>query len=265
VKALALLAAALLAASAAQAASDCFEPVRASPGWRCRADVPGGPPVDYCLEHTNVFGTDPASRFFKLIATGPYPGHCSCRAKGKTPGAAFGADKSYLCLYKDTDAVVSGKITRRRMTGQTFSAAYNFRTVFSCQPDPVCDVQSVLDPDLPPTGGFVDLQPNDGAFVGANAPATVDIGYLGGCGGFASEAPNAVYHLQPGPAGKLDLANVGADARPDGLLVITPSGAVHCVDYYVYLPIEPGPYRAWVVLPAPGPVNATIHGGYHVD
>src|SRR5512134_1605429 len=106
------LAAAALAAGTGHAASDCFEPLRASAGWRCRADVPGGQPVDYCLERTNAFGADPASRFFKLIATGPYPSSCSCSAKGSPPGAGFGDAKDYLCLYRDTDAVVSGKITK---------------------------------------------------------------------------------------------------------------------------------------------------------
>ena len=98
-----------LAASSAHAAGDCLDPLRENAGWRCHADVPGGQAVDYCLEHTNAFGADPASRFFKLIATGPYPGSCSCRAKGKLPGAAFGEDSSFLCLHRDTDAVVSGK------------------------------------------------------------------------------------------------------------------------------------------------------------
>ena len=264
-RALALLALATLTATAGYAASDCFEPLRASAGWRCRADVPGGQMVDYCLEHTNAFGADPASRFFKLIATGPYPSSCSCSAKGKPPGAGFGEDKNYLCLYRDTDAVVSGKITKRRMTGQTFSAAYNLRTVFSCQPDPACDVPPVLDPDLPATNGFADLQPNDPVPIMVTAGGPVDVAYFPGCGGYASEAPNAVFHVEPGPAGEVEIAVPGSDVRPDSLLVITPSGAVHCVDYYKYLPLERGAYRAWVVLPTPGTASASIQGAYRLD
>jgi hypothetical protein len=265
VKTLMLLAMATFLAASAHAASDCFEPLRANAGWRCHADVPGGQAVDYCLEHTNAFGADPASRFFKLIATGPYPGSCSCRAKGKLPGAAFGEDSSFLCLHRDTDAVVSGRITKRRMTGQTFSAAYNLRTVFRCEPDPACDVQPVLDPDLPATGGFADVLPNEVIPIPVSAGGSVDVGYLAGCGGYTSEAPNAVFHVEPGPAGEIEIAVPGSDVRPDSLLVIAPSGAVHCVDYYTYLPLERGAYRAWVVLPAPGALSTAIQGAYRVD
>jgi hypothetical protein len=265
VKKLGLLAIATLLATAAHAADDCFEPLREKTGWRCHADLPGGQAVDYCLEHTNAFGVDPASRFFKLIATGPYPSSCSCRAKGKLPGAAFGEDKSYLCLYRDTDAVVSGKITKNRMAGQTFSAAYNLRTVFSCEPDPVCDVPPVLDPDLPALYGFVDVLPNEGVFVPVEAGGVVDVAYLPGCGGYTSEAPNAAFHVEPGPPGELEIAIPGSDVRSDTLLVVTPSGAVHCADYYKYLPLERGAYRAWVVLPTPGSLATAIHGAYRLD
>jgi len=265
VKALALLVMAIVVSTAAHAASDCFEPLRANAGWRCHADLPGGQVVDYCLERTNAFGTDPASRFFKLIATGPYPSSCSCSAKGKPPGAAFGEDKSFLCLYPDTDAVVSGKIAKRRMTGQTFSAAYNLRTVFGCQPDPACDVPPVLDPDLPATGGFAAIEPNDPVLIQVTAGGPVDVAYLPGCGGYASEAPNAVYHVEPSVAGEIEIAVPGSDVRPDSLLVITPSGAVHCVDYYTYLPLEQGAYRAWVVLPTPGTAAAAIQGAYRPE
>ncbi len=264
-RAVALLAMWTLFAAGAHAASDCFEPLRANPGWRCHADLPGGQVVDYCLERTNVFGADPASRFFKLIQTGPYPSSCSCGAKGKPPGAGFGEDKTFLCLYRDTDAVVSGKITKRRMAGQTFSAAYDLRTVFSCQPDPACDVPAVLDPDLPATGGFADILPNDPVLIPVTAGGPVDVAYLPGCGGYASEAPNAVYHVEPSVAGEIEIAAPGSDVRPDTLLVITPSGAVHCVDYYTDLPLERGAYRAWVVLPTPGSAAAKIQGAYRPD
>jgi hypothetical protein len=264
VKTLALLAVGTLLGSAAHAAGDCFEPVRANRGWRCHADVAGGQVVDYCLEHTNAFGADPASRFFKLIATGPYPSFCSCRAKGKLPGAAFGEDSSYLCLYPDTDAVVSGKITKRRMAGQTFSAAYATRTVFSCEPDPACDVPTVLDPDLPALSGFVDVLPGNGILVPVTGGGPVDVAYFAGCGGYTSEAPNVAFHVEPGAAGEIEITVIAGDVRPESLLVMTPSGAVQCVDYYTTLPVERGAYRAWVVLPAPGSVSTAVQGAYRL-
>jgi hypothetical protein len=265
VKAPGLLVVVTLLGTAAHGASDCFEPLRANAGWRCRADVAGGQAVDYCLERTNAFGSDPASRFFKLIATGPYPSFCSCRAKGKLPGAAFGEDSSYLCLHPDTDAVVSGKITKRKMAGQTFSAAYETRTVFSCEPDPACDVPPVLDPDLPALSGFVDVLPGNGIVVPVTGGGPVDVAYLAGCGGYTSEAPNVSFHFEPGPAGEIEIAVLAGNVRPESLLVMTPSGAVQCVDYYTILPLVRGAYRAWVVLPAPGSVSSAVLGAYRLE
>jgi len=260
------LAVAALAAAAGHAASDCFEPLRANAGWRCRADVPGGQVVDYCLEHTNAFGSDPASRFFKLIATGPYPGSCSCSAKGKPPGAAFGEDRSYLCLYRDTDAVVSGRITKRRMTGQTFSAAYNLRTVFSCEPDPACDVPPVVDPDLTPERGALDLAPNDAEQIEVAAAGGVALGYLPGCGGYTSEAPTFVFDASASASGFLRFRFYPVMGETDqaGILVVTPFGAAHCADHTVELPpAEAGSYSVWVRSKTPGTTVQGYLDGFH--
>jgi hypothetical protein len=265
VKAPLAIAVLLLAASAAPAADDCFEPLRENVGWRCHADVAEGPPVDYCLERTSVFGADSAERTFKMIATGPYPSSCSCNAKGKAPGAAFGEDKGFLCLYRDTGGVMSGKITKRRIAGQTFTPAYGIRSVFQCEPDPACDVPAVLDPDLPGQSGFVDLLPDEVVNLPVTAGGPVDVAYQPGCGGYTSEAPNVVYHVQPSDPGEIEIAVPGSDVRPDSLLVVTPSGAVHCVDYYVYLPLEAGAYRAWVVLPTPGTTSVNLQGAYRTE
>jgi hypothetical protein len=255
-----------LAVAGAHAADDCLEPLRANAGWSCHAEASNGQAVDYCLERTNTFGADPASRFFKLIATGPYSSYCSCGAKGKLPGAAFGEDKSYLCLYPDTDSVVSGKITSRRIAGQTFSAAYDLRTVFSCEPDPACDVPPVVDRDLPASGGYYDLIPGSQLHIPAAGGGNVDIAYLAGCAGYAREAPDAVFDVEPGPPGYLDftLPDGGeGDSEHASLLVLTPSGAAHCFNYTKSFPLERGSYAVWVTLPTPGVgTDRSVRGAY---
>jgi hypothetical protein len=261
------LALAALAAAAGHAASDCFEPLRANAGWRCHADVPGGQAVDYCLQHTNAFGVDPASSFFKLIATGPYPASCSCRAKGKLPGAAFGEDSSFLCLYRDTDAVVSGKITKRRMTGQTFSALYNLRTSFRCEPDPACDVPPVVDPDLTAESGSLDLVVNRSEQTEVEAAGDVALGYLPGCGGYTSEAPTFVYRVSGSPSGSVRFHFYKTMEETDqaGLLVMTPFGEAHCADNTVELPPQAGSYAVWVRASTPGaPVGGYVSGLHSV-
>jgi hypothetical protein len=244
-----------LAASGATADGDCLAPLRESTGWRCRADVPGGPPVAYCLEHTNVFGSDPADRTFKLVASGPYPSSCSCNAKGKSPGAAFGADKGFLCLYRDTDGVMSGRITKRRIAGQTFTPLYGIRSVFSCEPDPACDVQPVVDPDLTPESGAVELAADDQENVEVSATGATALGYLPGCGGYASEAPTFAFRIAATPSGTLrfQFAKVMGETDGAGILVVTPSGAAHCADNTVQLPAaEGGSYGVWVRATTPG-------------
>jgi hypothetical protein len=265
VKALLVVAALALFPSASQAASDCFEPLRENTGWRCHADVPGGPPVDYCLERTHAFGNEPAERTFKIVASGPYLATCSCNAKGTSPGAAFGEDKGFICLYRDTDGVMTGKITKRRIAGQTFTPLYGIRSVFSCEPDPACDVPAVLDPDLPGKSGFVELLPGETVNLPVTAGGPVDVAYQPGCGGYTSEAPNMVYHVDPIEPGEIEVSVPGGDVRPESLLVMTPAGAVHCVDYYVYLPLEAGAYRAWVVLPTPGTLSTNLQGAYRTE
>jgi hypothetical protein len=262
-----ILAVVALAGAAGHAASDCFEPLRANAGWRCRADVPGSQAVDYCLDRTNAFGVDPASRFFKLIATGPYPSSCSCRAKGRLPGAAFGEDKTYLCLYRDTDAVVSGKITKSRMSGQTFSAAYNLRTVFSCEPDPACDVQPVVDADLTPESGALDLVANQRENIDTLASGDVAIGYLPGCGGYASEAPTYVFRVSPSSPGSVRFifSKTMDETDQAGILVVTPFGAAHCAENRVELSSEPGSYAVWVRARTPAtPVEGYVDAVHRV-
>lgn len=261
------LAVAALGAAGAQAASDCFEPLRANAGWRCHAEVEDGQAVDYCLERTNAFGVDPASRFFKMIASGPYPSSCSCGAKGKVPGSAFGEDRNYLCLYRDTDAVVSGKITKQRIAGQTFSAAYNLRTTFSCEPDPACDVPRVVDPDLPAESGSLPLPATRQVMVDVIAAGDVPLGYLLGCGGYASEAPTFVFQVGGSPPGSLQFRFSKAMEETDqaGILVVTPFGEAHCADTTVLLPTEPGSYSVWVRAQTPGaPVEGIVDGYYRV-
>ena len=91
---------------------------------------------EYCLQLTNVIGADPASRFFKTNVTGPYPRTCTCGAKGKAPGARYGENVTYLCLDRATDTVESGKITKKKITGQTFNVSQNVRSKFTCKIDP---------------------------------------------------------------------------------------------------------------------------------
>jgi hypothetical protein len=253
-----------LGALAANAADDCLAPLRENAGWRCRADVPDGPPVDYCLEHTNVFGNHPAERTFKLIASGPYPSSCSCSAKGKAPGAAFGEDRSFLCLYRDTGGVMSGKITKRRIAGQTFTPLYGIRSVFQCEPDPACDVQPVVDPDLTPESGAIDLAVNDQETVEVAATGATALGYLPGCGGYASEAPTFAFRIAAAPAGTVRFQFVPVEDETDGagLLVVTPSGDAHCADYEVELPAtQGGSYGVWVRAKTPGaPVQGYVDG-----
>lgn len=259
--------AAALVASAAHAAGDCFEPLRATSGWACHADLSSGQPVDFCLERTNAFGADPVSRFFKLVSSGPYPNTCSCRAKGALPGAAFGEDKTFLCLHRGSDTVTSGKISKRRIAGQMLNASANVRGIFSCKPDPACDVQPVVDPDLPGEFGSAHLTPGNQARPKVSAVGSIDVGYLPGCGGYASEAPTFVVDVDAEAPGSvyfffryLTSANNSA-----GLLVMTPSGDTLCGtgSADVTVPLEPGAYAVWLRSKTPGEaVAAELVGTY---
>lgn len=247
VRALAVLALASLGAGAAQAASDCFEPLRANAGWSCRGELEDGQVVDYCLERTSLFGVEPGDRSFTTVSTGPYSARCSCQAKGASPGAAFGADKSYLCLDRATDTVIRGKVSKRRMAGETFNVSANLRTTFRCEPNPACDVIRVVDPDREAVVGSVPLLPEGEARADVIAGGDVSIGYIPGCSGYASEAPTFVYRLGDAPPGTISLgfSDVYPDSEGPGVLVVTPSGAATC-SYRVKVPAEPGPYRVWV-------------------
>src|SRR5262249_30685374 len=159
--------------------------------WSCHADLSNGTSVDSCVELTNTFGADRATRFFKTVSTGPYIGQCSCEATGAPPSPGFAEDRGYLCLDRATDTVIHGKASRRRLSGELFNVGATVRGTFPCRPDPACDVQPVVDPDLAPLGGSLSIF-GDGGVEQKDVAAggTIDIGYLGpGCVGFASEAP----------------------------------------------------------------------------
>jgi hypothetical protein len=265
-----LLAAAALAVATvrAAAAADCLAPLHAEAGWACHADLSNGESADFCLEHTHTFGNHPATRFFKLNSTGLHVSTCTCGAKGKAPGADFGADKSMLCFDAKSDTLTSAKVSRRKITGQTFFGTSDVRSAFSCRPDPTCDVPPVVEPQLPALHGSVSLpQPPGGMRTVVAATGRVDVGYLG-CTGFASEAPTLTVDVTPTVAGQVvywidyttETTN-GAD-----VLVITPSGAVHCNDGGVAVPLEPGPHPVWVTSEVAGEtVDAELVGVYDQD
>lgn len=257
----------LLISAGAGAASDCLDPLRANARWRCHAELSNGESVDYCLQHTNRFGVDAASRSFKTVSSGAYTASCTCEAKGSLPGAAFGTHKSFLCLDRATDTVIRGKASKRRMSGETFSVIADVRSTYSCEPDPACDVPAVLDPDLPPETGFFHPIPGGKApVVPVTGGGSVAIGGLGqGCTGYTSEAPEFVFRFEPGPAGIAEFNIGGGGSNPGDplLLVRTPSGAVHCSDFRLELPLERGRYAAWVTSPfAATPVPITLRGFY---
>ena len=267
VRALLVAAGVALVAAGAHAAGDCLEPLSENAGWSCHAELSDGGAVDFCLEHSHTFGDDPVSRFFKLNSTGPHASSCSCRARGKSPGAAFGEDKTYLCLDRGSDTVASGKISKRRIAGQIFNVGANLRSTFSCEPEPACDVQAVLDPDLPAESGGVELPPPPGQVrVNVTAAGGIDTGYLPGCSGYASEAPTFTFDVEaagPGPLlfffSYLTMKNNAA-----GILVMTPSGEAHCsATRSVSLVPESGSYGVWIPSTVrEDPVQAELVGTY---
>jgi hypothetical protein len=255
---------ALLAARAA-GAGDCLAPLAANPGWACHADLSNGQAVDFCLQHTHTLGDDPASRFFKMKSAGPYSTSCTCKAKGKSPGAAFGTDKSYLCLDRATDTVVSGKISNRKIAGQTFNVSAGLRSTFVCAPDPICTVQPIVDHDLPATQGAVDLPPPPGqSRANVVAAGSIDVGYLGGgCSGYATEAPTFTYDVEPTVPGSILFFFSYAGNNAEGLLVMTPSGEARCATKELGLPLESGTYAVWMRSRIPGDtVEVELVGTY---
>jgi hypothetical protein len=249
-KALFVVTTVLLAAHGA-AATDCLEPFAASSGWACHADLSDGTAVDYCVQHTNTFGDDPAARFFRMKSAGPYVSTCTCGAKGKGADAAFGEAKSVFCVDRGTDTVTSGKIATRKFAGQTWNLSANVRSTFTCAPDPVCSVQEVIDPDLAALQGTVDLPlPPGQSRADVLAGGAIDVGYLGGgCNGFASEAPTATYRVNatiPGTIGFFFVYN--ATDNGGSMVVMTPSGEAHCAGYHTYVtvPAVSGSYSVWI-------------------
>lgn len=133
----AVLVLALAALARESAAGDCFGPLEANGKWACTAELSSGTTVDYCLNVTGSAGSGP-TRSFDMVTTGPYPRTCSCGAKGKGAGARFGQDASYLCFDALTDTAESGKISKKKITGQTYNVSENLRGKFTCKVDPAC-------------------------------------------------------------------------------------------------------------------------------
>lgn len=137
---LCLLALALAALSAGAArAADCFAPLATNDKWACTARLSTGESVSYCLNLTSESGSG-ATRSFGMVTTGPYPRTCTCAARGKAPSPVFNAAASYLCYDETTDTAEIGKISRRKIVGETFNASVNVRTTFTCRVDASCAV-----------------------------------------------------------------------------------------------------------------------------
>ena len=256
-----LLSACLLAARSA-AAADCLSPLDASAGWACHAELSNGAAVDYCLEHTHTFGDDPASRFFMLVSTGPYASVCTCESKGASPGAAFGEDKGFLCLDRETDTVTSGKIAARKIAGQTFNGTAAVRGTFTCRPDPVCQVQAVVDRDLPALHATIDLPLSPGqSRENVVSEGTTDVGYLAGCSGYTSEAPTMTYRVDASVSGSIYFLwrYTTTSSNSSGILVTTPSGDAYCGGKDLTLPPASGTYSLWMRSKVSGdPVSAEV-------
>jgi hypothetical protein len=170
--------------------------------------------VDYCGELTHVFGAGVASRYFKTTSTGPYLATCTCQAKGKR---GFGRDVSYLCTDRDTGTVIAAKVARKEVSGQTFNVSADVQSSFVCVPTPSCDVRDVIDAELEPENGTTALAPGDTISLDVEAGGSVDLGYIGACGGYASEAPTLAYDVPPSPATGLSFQFTGAGTQ--GVLV----------------------------------------------
>jgi hypothetical protein len=249
----------------ATAAADCLTSLHTT-GWACHAELSNGQSADFCLEHTNTFGNDPATRFFKVLTTGLQVSTCTCGAKGKSPGAAFGADKSLLCWDPDSDTVTSATVARRKITGQTFVGSLDVRSAFSCRPDPTCDLPPIVEPDLPAVHGAVGLpQPPGGLRTAVAAQGRIDVGYLSGCTGFASEAPTLAVDVQPTVPGQSAFWFDRAPTSPyhAGVVVLAPSGVTYCNDATVSAPIQAGRHFVWVTTKAAGDtVSGELVGVY---
>jgi hypothetical protein len=245
-----------LVAQGARAGRDCLAPLEANAGWSCHAELSTGEAVDYCTELTHAFGDDPASRFFHMNVTGPYPRTCTCGAKGRPPGADFGEDATYLCLDRATDTVETGRISRKKITGQTFNVIANVRSTFTCRVDPACDVETVIDPDLPPEQDPLTVASGQDVKEDVRAGGDVGVGYLPGCAGFTTEAPTVTFDFT-GPASGVVLFYYEPDTLadlPEAVVVAAPSGELRCeTDQALYWDDPaPGLYRVWVAVESAG-------------
>jgi hypothetical protein len=265
-RALFVAASVALLAVRATAAADCLAPLHTTGGWACHADLSNGESADFCVSHANTFGDDPAARFFKLNSTGLHVSTCSCGTTGKSPGATFRTDKALLCYDPASDTVTSGRVSSRKIAGQTFVGSADLRSTFSCHPDPTCTVQPFVDADLPAEEAAVALpQPPGESRTAVAAVGRIDVGYLNGCSGFASEAPTVTYDVQPTVAGQLvfwfDYVTTNHNAA--GILVVTPSGAAHCAESQAAVPLEAGQYAVWIRSNVSGDtVDAELVGVY---
>lgn len=265
----ALIATAALVAllpGAASAAGDCLAPVQQQPKWSCRAELSNGQSVEYCLEHTHVFGAEPGSRFYHTTATGLYRSSCTCQAAGSGTGR-FGEDAAYLCLDRGTDTVIRGKASKAKLSGETFNVSANVRSTFVCEPDPGCDVPTVVDADLPAEHGQLTLFAGPQVtFPFAGAGGDASISYLPGCNGYASAAPTIVVDLDsPTPDDRLEAYFTSSSPEPDaeGVLVMGPSGQASCADdsYVAHVPVQRGRVGVWVVTKSP---SARVNGELRV-
>ena len=132
-----VLAFALAAFARESAAGDCLGLLEANGQWACTAELSSGAIVDYCLNLTGSAGAGPA-RTFDMVTTGPYPRTSTCGARGKAPGAQYGEGASYLCFDALTDTAESGKVSKKKITGQTYNVSDNVRSTFTCKADPSC-------------------------------------------------------------------------------------------------------------------------------
>ena len=75
--------------------------------------------------------------------------------------------------------------------------------------------------------------------------------------------------MEHGPPGDVEFTLPGGDANQPGapvLLVLTPSGAAHCVKYTLSLPPEPGSYGIWIATPTAGAaVGVSVRGAYDAE
>lgn len=235
-----------LAASGARAGGDCLARMGETENWSCHAELSNGGSVDYCGELTHVFGVGVGSRYFKTTSTGPYLATCACQAKGKR---GFGRDVSYLCADRDTETVISAKVAKKKVSGQTFNASADVESRFVCVPTPSCDVQDVIDAELEPETGRFELALGT-LSLDVEAGGSVDLAYFGACAGYASEAPTIAYDVAATPASVLSFLFTGTGAK--GVLVSPPSGGRFCHDAGVTFGApESGTWLVWATAQQP--------------